>query len=376
MAERDAPPTGPRLGRWGGPLAVGLLVAGVLVTGAATLVAYGGVAWAYDFSAYLDAAARLTETGSPYQPETLSGPFRPGPRGLYLYSPVLAVALLPVAGLDAEIVALAWLLLRVLALVAACALMPVGRNVRLVTLGVALLSLPVIDDLRLGNVSLLVTLLAVVAWRWLDRPAGSVAVTLGVALRPTLGIVLAWWLLRGRARPFLWTVASGLLLVLVTLPFVGVAGYLDYLAVLRNLSGVMGVPRNVDLGSAALLLGASPGLASAALLAGFAVAVTALLFSLRRDRELSFVVTIGATLLLSPLLWGHYLTLLLIPAAFLASRGHAWGLLLPLLGWLPEPLLPVAALGGMLLPFAAPPRGEPAASGTALRRHRASLRAT
>ena len=37
-----------------------------------------------------------------------------------------------------------------------------------------------------------------------------------------------------------------------------------------------------------------------------------MLFSLRRDRELSFMVTLGATLLLSPLLWDHYLAL---PAA-------------------------------------------------------------
>ena len=41
------------------------------------------------------------------------------------------------------------------------------------------------------------------------------------------------------------------------------------------------------------------------------------------------MVTIGATLLLAPLLWDHYLAALLLPAAFLAQRGRWWGLLLP-----------------------------------------------
>ena len=99
-----------------------------------------------------------------------------------------------------------------------------------------------------------------------------------------------------------------------------------------------------------------------------------LLLSLRRDRELSYVVTVMATLLLAPLLWDHYLTNLLIPAAFLAARGRTWGLALPLLCWVPtlliglngdctgvaEGLLPLIALLGLLLPFAAPDRGEPA----------------
>ena len=60
-----------------------------------------------------------------------------------------------------------------------------------------------------------------------------------------------------------------------------------------------------------------------ALFLSYAVAVGALLLSLRRDRELSYVVTLMATLLLSPLLWDHYLTNMIIPAAFLAiSRAH------------------------------------------------------
>ena len=379
MAQReglpDRAPSAAR-DRWSGPLLTGLLLAGVLLAGAATIVAYGGPAWGYDFAAYHDAAQRLAATGSPYQPETLEGPFRPGPGGLYLYSPVLAVVLLPLTGLDHAGATLLWLLARLAVLVLACALMPASIRVRLATLGVALLSLPVIDDLRLGNVSLLVTLLAVVAWRRLDRPLGSLALALSMTLRPTMGLVLAWWLIRGRLMPALWSAAALLAIVLLSLPFVGELGYLDYVSVLRNITDVMGVERNVDLGSSALMLGAPAWLASLALFAGYALAAAATLLSLRRDRELSFVVVVGATLLVAPLLWGHYLTLLLITAAFLASRGRLWGLALPLLGWLPEPLLPGAALAAVLLPFLAPDRGEPAGSPEWVERLRSELSTT
>ena len=77
-----------------------------------------------------------------------------------------------------------------------------------------------------------------------------------------------------------------------------------------------------------------------------------MLFSLRYDRETSFMVTIGATLLLAPLLWDHYLAALILPAAFLAQRGEWWGLLLPLLAWLPPGVLPLLAIAGTLVPFA------------------------
>jgi hypothetical protein len=86
--------------------------------------------------------------------------------------------------------------------------------------------------------------------------------------------------------------------------------------------------------------------------------------SFRRDRELSFVVTVAASLFLAPLLWGHYLVVLVIPAAFLASRGRPWALVLPLLAWLPEQWTWLAALSGLLLPFlAASPDPQPDRAG-------------
>ena len=314
-------------------------------------------AWGYDYGAYVDAAERLAQTGSLYQEETLSGPYRPGPFGLYMYAPPLGVAISPLTRLSLEAGTLFWFILHVAALALACALMPVRFAIRLAAFGVGALSFAVTRDLVLGNVSVLLLLPMVAAWRWLDRPAGSAALALAISVRPTLGIFLVWQLLRRRWRALTWTIGAGLVIILATLPVVGIEGYREYLSVLANMSDVSGVERNVDLGSTALSLGASGTVASLALLAGYGLAIAALLLSLRRDAELGFMVTSGAALLLSPLLWDHYLAALILPAAFLAARGRPVGILLPLLSWLPAELLGVVAVVATISPFwAARPR--------------------
>jgi hypothetical protein len=329
--------------------------------------------WGFDFDAYRQAAARLARgdpvcptigASSPiYQCWVLDGPFRPGPYGYYLYAPPLAVAFLPFTPpwLSVDTAALIWYGLRVALLATGCAVLPVRPTIRLLTFTVACFTEPVLIDLNLGNVSVVVTVLLAFLWRWLDRPVGSVALAIAMSVRPTLGILLGWWLLRRLWRPIAWTIVAGLVMVLVTLPFAGVQSYLDYLKVLRNVSEVTGVKNNLDLGSTVLLLGLAPWVAQLALLAGYALAVVAIAVSLRFDRELSFMVTIGATLLLAPLLWDHYLAILILPAAFLAQRGRVWGYALPLLGWLPQGALPLLAIAATLAPFLAiwPARAEP-----------------
>jgi alpha-1,2-mannosyltransferase len=326
----------------------------------------GGEGWGFDYRAYADAAVRLADTGTPYQAETLDGPYRPGPYGLYMYAPPLAVGAIPLVGLDLDTGISTWYLLHVALLAAACALMPVNVTVRLATFGVAALSFGVMRDLVLGNVSLLLVFLLVVAWRWLDKPLGSVAQAVAISIRPTLGVLLVWQLLRRRWVAVAWTVGAGVTLILLTLPFVGFDGYRDYVTVLRNLTGVSGVDFNYDIGSTALSLGATDAVSSVALLTGYAVAIVAIALSLRRDGELGYIVTASASLLLSPLLWDHYLSMLVLPAAFLAQRGRRWALILPLLTWLPvfvpaaTFLFPLLAFGGTVLPLLArAPRSMP-----------------
>jgi hypothetical protein len=385
----DGPLTARRFDRWAGPIGaglagVGLLVLALLLLGAGSSV-WGrtSTGWAYDFEAYYNAAQRLVEFGSPYQAATLNGPFRPGPYGLYLYAPPLALLLVPLTWISDNAAAFTWLAIRIGLLAATCALMPVQRWIRAASFGIAALSAPFLLDLNLGNISLVVTFLGVAVWRWLDRPVAGVVLAASLMLRPTMGVVALWWLARGVWRPVAATAVTALAIVALTLPFMDLDVWYQYATVLGHVSNVTGVRSNVDLGSAVLRFGGPEGAASVALFAGYAAAVAAILLSLSRDRELSYVVTLTATLLMAPLLWDHYLTHLIVPAAFLASRGRPWGLLLPLAAWLPFALaaplndsagamgglLSVVVLVAMFLPFAAPDRGEPA--GTFLDRVRA-----
>src|SRR4051794_21216782 len=81
---------------WWVPLALatgGVIL--VLVAWTTILGAEHTAGWGFDFRAYYDAAQRLVATGSPYQALTLTTPFRPGPAGLYLYTPVAALLVVP-----------------------------------------------------------------------------------------------------------------------------------------------------------------------------------------------------------------------------------------------------------------------------------------
>ncbi len=336
---------------WLLPLAAGLALIGLLWLLLGLTVYPGGEGWGYDYRAYLDAAVRLGESGSLYQAETLSGPFQPGPYGLYMYAPPLGVAVAPMTMLSVDAGTVAWYLVHVTALGLAAAFMPVRVVVRLAIFGIAAFSFSVSRDLALGNVSTLLLLPLAIAWRWLDQPIGSIAQAVAMSVRPMLGVLMIWQLLRRQWSAVAWTLGAGLILVAFTLPFAGAEGYVDYLTVLRNLGGATGVERNSDLASTLVALGAAEPLPTLALLAGYAVAIGAILLSLRRDREVGFMVAVGASLLLSPLLWDHYLAMLVLPAAMLADRGRPLAIALPLLSWLPSELLPFVALLATILPF-------------------------
>ncbi len=334
---------------------VGLTAAAWIFLSAFSFVKSPG--WGYDFEAYLLAAYRLAHGGSPYLAWTLAAPFRPGPYGLYLYAPPLAVALLPLTALSVPAAAAVWFVVRGILLIASCLLMPLRWQTRAVVLAVAAVSEAVLVDMNLGNVSLLVLFASVVAWRFLDRPIGAASIAFAMTVRPTFAIYLVWWVLRRRWREIVVCIATGLAIIVVTLPVVGIGAYRDFLTLLRNLSDVTGVPNNQDFGSNVARLGLPSIASTGALLLGYLVAIVAIVASIRRGAEISFLVTLGATLLLSPLLWDHYLVLVLPVIGFLLERRTMAGAILALLTlfWMPAWLAPFVALGATLGPFLARP---------------------
>ena len=248
-------------------------------------------------------------------------------------------------------------MLRGVLLIGSCLLMPLRWQTRAVVLGVAAVSEAVLVDMNLGNVSILVLFASVVAWRTLDRPVGAASIAFAMTVRPTFAIFLVWWALRRRWLEIVICVVTGLVIVALTLPFVGLDGYRQFLTLLRNLSDVTGVPNNQDFGSSVARLGLPSIASTGALLMGYVIAVVAIVVSLRRGAEVSFLVTLGATLLLSPLLWDHYLVLVLPAIGFLLERRTVAGAILAILTlfWMPAWLAPFVALAATLGPFLARP---------------------
>lgn len=337
--------------------ALALAVAGMAVLSAASISFLGSRGYGYDFAAY-DAAARRIVDGLPlYLADTAQRYASGAYEGLYLYPPPLAVALVPLAALPADGATLVWFVGRIAALALGCLILPVALRIRLAVFAVACVSYPVLFDLNLGNVSVLTFVLSAVAWRASGVWPAAIAHAVLVAIRQPFAIFLVMWAVRGDGRRIAMTVAAGLGLFALTLPVVGIATYQDFLTILRTLPDITTGPHNLSLKTSVLAVGGSESIASLAVPLGAVVALGASVFAgRRRDDGIALVVTAVATMLVSPFLHPHYLALLLLPAALFADRGRMWGLLLPLAGWLPDPVLPLVPLAVIVAVLALPVR--------------------
>jgi hypothetical protein len=339
---------------------------GVVILLLATVSFVASSGFAYDYEAY-DLAARRLAAGQALYPPGLAEAYNSGQyAGLYLYPPPLAVALIPLTLLVPDLAALAWLALRLVVLLVGVALLPVSALARGAVLAVAAISFPVWYDLNLGNLCVVLFALSALIWCYRERPVGAVALAVAGVLRYPFGLVLLGWLIRRRWSAVAWTVAAGVAIGVATLPFVGIQGWLDYLASLSALRDVSAGEHNLSLATTAHALGL-PSPDGLWVAAGIAVAAAATAWAaVRRDAETAVVVSLTGTILFFPFFHPHYLVQLLVPAAFLAGRGQWWGLALPLLGWLPGAALAPVAIVATVLPLV-PPRFLAFSPGAGLR---------
>ncbi len=270
-----------------------------------------GPSWGFDFAAYWTAAGRVATGGSPYAPAVnQAGSFL-----AYLYPPPLAVAFAPFAGLGADYHDAAWPWLLVRALIAIAALAVLVRHVGMkrgeaVVVTVALVALPAVTwDLIMGNVNLLLMALLAGAWLGLrdggtrgENAAGAL-IGIATAIKVFPALLIVWLLLTRRFRAALVALAVILGVALATLPFVGLAGWADYLRVVTDLAG-----------------SAPPSLFSILwpliVLAGL---VAALWSTREHPAWVSFSVCILAAMLVSPTLVATYLALALVPLILLLA---------------------------------------------------------
>jgi Glycosyltransferase family 87 len=294
--------------------------------------ALNGWSMPHDLGVFLQAGDDVLAGRSPYpDPATFSG------EANYVYPPPLAVVMAPLSAVPERLVETLFTLLGIAAIFAALRLLDV-RDLRCYPL--ALLYPVTHESLRNGALGTFLVLIVAVLWRYRDRAAtAGTAAGAAVALKLFLWPILIWLWFTGRARALIVGVLAGAGLSLGSWAAIGFAGLSDYPTLLRKLAEL-----ESDSSFSLVAYGHLLGLpAWTARLLAVVVGVGLLVFAHRNARHgqgnqhqrdrLSLTLVLGAALALTPILWLHYLALLLIPVALARPRLSAlW--FLPLVMWL------------------------------------------
>lgn len=293
----------------------------VLLRIASIVVSIGGKNWAYDFSAYFLAAQRVATGAGLYTPAQLAGPFPPQEQFAYLYPPFLSVVMLPF-NLFHDYPSAMWLWagLEVFALVGATLLLARQRRLSALLMAVlvlAELALPqVAFEIVMGNVQLLLVGLLVLAWVGIDRGdrngqwlAGA-AIGIAALIKVFPGVLILWLIATRRFQAAAAAVVAMLALAAVTLPFVGIGAWFDYVRVLANL----GPP--VDIWSSiapTTLLSEFTGFPIARVVVTGAGIAILLWSAVRRPAPISFAIALTVSVLIVPTLYPHSMSLAVAP---------------------------------------------------------------
>lgn len=186
---------------------------------------------------------------------------------------------------------------------------------------IVLLWQPVLVGWETANISLLLTLGTAACWHWRERPVVSgVLVALLVSVKIFLFPLIFWLAITRRWRACAWAIGTGLAVNAVAWLVLGLHQIPIYLQLLRNFQPGA-ERRGYSLIGLAIHLGLSQNVSYALGLVG-AAGILVLAALSRPDRRDTTMLTacIVASLLASPLVESHYLTLLLVPLAILVPR--------------------------------------------------------
>jgi alpha-1,2-mannosyltransferase len=237
--------------------------------------------------------------------------------------PLLAVISIPFSVLPFGLGVALWNLVCAAAFAGALVLLGV-RDRRLVL--IALCSFPFVSSLILGQPDGLFALAAAIAWRWRDSWVGAVAVGVLVAAKLLAWPLLLWLLVTRRLKCSFIALGSAVALLLLSWAPIGFKGLVDYPQLLAADARAFAT-RSHSIVAGAMALGISEQLATLMAIA-CAVAVAGAIVRAARSRDQGyFTAAIVVGLLASPLLWSHYLVLLLVPLAIARPRADRLWLL-------------------------------------------------
>jgi hypothetical protein len=310
-----------------GASAIALLGIAPLVVGAATLWLEGqrGVV-AEDFRHAFLPAARAIVHGTAIYPDAHDAVVSAG--AAYVYPAPAAVLVTPFTALPDGIAV--WV-----ATVFMIALVPLVLAVLDVRdwrcYGAALLWAPVASSVQTANLSLVLALGLALAWRFRDR-AAALPIAFATALKLLTWPLLVWAYATGRKQRAVQALVGTCLLIVVAWAAVGFSGFASYVPLVRRIDELE-AGHAYTLYSFGLEIGLPAVLAKTVWLAAGAAALSAcLLYGRRGDDRRSFILAVVACLALSPIVWLHYLALLLVPVAIARPRlSGVW--LVPICLW-------------------------------------------
>lgn len=334
------------------------LVAVVLVSGLSTASSLGLYGW--DFCVqYLSAARSVVEGGSPYPP---LGTLSPDDVPPYVYPPLTAVATVPYTILPESVAVVVATLAALSAAVLALALVGL-RDVRCYL--AVLASAPVWNLLETANVTAALVLGLALAWRFRERAWPlALALGLGVAAKFLLWPMLWWAVVTRRARAVAGALAIAVAATALSWAAMGFAGLADYPALARELLDVW-APESYSFVGIADNLGLNPVVGRLTMLAvGGSLLAACLVLARQREDRRAFACAVAATVALAPIVWVHYVLLLLVPLAITRPRfSAAW--LFPLVLWVCprtgngdglEALVPMAVVAALVASMLVRPR--------------------
>jgi len=245
----------------------------------------------------------------------------------FSYPAGAAVAFAPFGVLSFDVAAAIWGAVLIASLFAAVWILGV-RDWRV--MGVVIGSAPVIDAVRIGTLTPVLLLLLAVAWRWRDRLwVVSAALAAAIAFKLFLLPLVIWLVATRRWLAAGLTVGLAGAATLGAWAAIGSDGLTDYPEYLRRLTEIVEV-RGFSLVAFGVEAGLPEGAAEALpFLVGLSLLAGAVVVARRDDGDRrAFSIAVVASMALTPIVWGHYFVLLVVPLALARPRlAWAWGLM-------------------------------------------------
>jgi Glycosyltransferase family 87 len=300
------------LRRWRRPIELAVFgeVPAMFIVLLSWFVAGHGGGW--DFAIFRHAGDAVVHGHSPYVHPTVQV-FEADDK--FVYPMPYAIAFVPFVALPERVGAVCFVLLAVSAVLLSVRLLGV-RDRR--CYGAALLGLPVIGSLALGTIGPFLLLLCAAAWRYRHHARAGVLLAVAAAAKLFLWPLLVWLLVTRRYRAFAAAVAT---IVLIVGVWAGVdpSGLRRYPETVRLLNDAQSW-KSYSVQTLMLSLHASRHTAALVGWVVAAAAVAAIVLLRRRGDRATFATAICAALIATPILWMHYLVLLIVPIALARPR--------------------------------------------------------